>query len=151
MKKIKLVLILFFILFSVNLYSEEVTKPFEIKWNVKYDVPNVKGDLTIKNDVTGKEFKITAKDFLIREKAYKNWRVLEVKTPIITDLEQEDDDIIVTFNYFDDDTKSILSGKFIVSVKYIAEQVNKQKETILIGGWIGTAVYAFFVTLLILL
>jgi len=153
-KMVKYVFIIIFLLSSICVYGEkkiESPKPFAIEWNVKYDVPDVKGNLIIKNEISGKEFKISAKDFLIREKAYKNWRALELKTPIITDIDQEKDDIIVTFNYFDDDTKSILSGKFIVSIEYIREQSQDKKETYLIGGLTATTVYSILVTILLIL
>lgn len=153
-RKIKALFVIAFIFLALECFGadkEIPVKPFAIEWNVKYNVPDVKGNLIIKNEITGKEFKIPAKDFLIREKAYKNWRTLEVKNPVITDIEQGGDDIIVTFNYFDDDTKSILSGKFIVSIEYIKEQTNSKKELFLIGGLSATTVYSILVTILLIL
>jgi len=122
---------LFFLLICFSLIScstfekkEKVynvnTNDFAIKWDVEYIHPTDKeGYLIVINPETKKQFKISYKDFFVMDKAYKNWRIVEKANPMITSIVEKNEILIITFNYFDEDSKSILSGKFIVNTKYL--------------------------------
>ncbi len=125
---------------------------FSIKWKVDYKYPTPKdGYLIIKNPNTGREFKIDYKDFFVWKKSYENWRVVEKSDPMITDIEKKGNLLLVTFNYFDEESQSILSGQFIADRKYITNKSDQKKIRFWEGFSIGTGVYGVLVTILALL
>ena len=124
---------------------------FNITWDTEYKYPtDKKGYLLISNAKTGKQFKITYKDFFVWKKGYKNWRTVEKGKPIITDIEEEDNILKVTFNYISEDSKqSILSGKFLVDTKYIKNQSDLKKLRIYKSVIVGETIYSLLVTALV--
>lgn len=109
-------------------YEDAEEPTFNIKWDTTYIDPSegLDGYLEIKNPKTGTIVRITYKDFFIMKRAYKNWRSIENGTPVITNVEESGQYIVVTFNYFDNESKSILSGQFIVNTKYIKDKKDQQ-------------------------
>lgn len=125
-------------------------KGFSIMWNVSdYKFPDAKkGYLIITNPTTGKKFKISYRDFLIMKKAYKNWRIVEETNPVITNIEEKKDKIHVTFNYMNKN-KSILSGEFIVDMKYIKNKQDEKIKIYLTAGLVGSGVMNVIMILLL--
>lgn len=121
--------------------NQKIKESFAVVWNTKYIPPTDKdGHLVITNPETGKSFKISYKDFFIMKKAYKNWRLVEKSSPVITSIQQNGEKIYVIFNYLDGDGLSVLSGRFIVDLKYIKKQSDEKTKTYLKAGLISSGV-----------
>ena len=88
-------------------YEDAEEPTFNIKWDTTYIDPSegLDGYLEIKNPKTGTIVRITYKDFFIMKRAYKNWRSIENGTPVITNVEESGQYVVVTFNYFDNESK----------------------------------------------
>ena len=122
---------------------------FEINWEVKYEAPtNKKGVLIITNPKTKKSFKMSYKDFFIMKKGYKNWRVVEKGEPKITDVQEKKGVVYVKFNYFNEESKSILAGIFVVDTRYIKNIKEQKQIELLKNTTLVTGGYSIFVTIL---
>lgn len=158
---INFIIIIFLVLLTISSYAKDTS--FAVQWDTKYESPTDKeGNLIITNVETGSKFKMTYKDFFILKKAYKNWRTVEVCDPVITDVierqkkdadgkKTKEKEVVVIFNYFDENNKSILSGQFIVDPNYLTVETNKDKEAIKTGALVGTTVYSILTTIVIIL
>lgn len=151
--KNKLLLLLLAIIIYIPCFSADKISKEDIAITFTKDVadiPDVKGYLVIKNTKTNKTWKMTYKDFLILNKGYKNWRAVSENNPEIVSINEDEDYVNIIFTYYDEKSKSILSGKVIVGKRYLVKN-NSTKENILIGTNVGTAVYAILITILFLL
>jgi len=127
-------------------------KGVSIKWNTTYEAPTTEsGELIIKNPKTGKEFKMSYADFFIMKKAYTNWRTVESTDPVITNVEQNGEEVIVSFNYMDEKSKSILSGQFIVDLQYIVDGANSKKVVLWQAVSAGFGSYGIIATIVLLI
>ena len=85
------------------------------------------------------------------KKGYKNWREVERKTPIISEITADEENLYLTFNYIDSQHKSILSGKFTIHKKYIKDESEAKKLLFYKAGLIGTGTYSVLTTLALVL
>lgn len=96
---------------------EVIKKRFEIRPG------DDKSYIMLMDKQTNKVWTISYKEFKVLKQGYENWRIVENKKPVITEVIDEADRIIITFNYIDEDSGSVLSGKAIIKKEFI-EQIS---------------------------
>lgn len=107
--------------------------------------------LSITNEKTKETFRISYYDFKIATKAYQNWRVVEKATPTITEVNQDDKHVTITFNYIDNKGKSVLSGKVLINRKYIKSEESSGMKNFLWGALTATGAYGIILILVLVL
>lgn len=128
-------------------------------FTIKYEVPiNAKtlhikeGDdkrfLIVTNPESGDTWNISYKQFKIMSAAYKNWRVVENKDPIITKIEDDDEYINITFNYLSDNNKSVLSGVVSINKDFIHSEEDYKKY--FYGALAATGTYVVIALIILL-
>lgn len=120
-----------------------------------------KGYLEIKDIETNKVWTMSYKDFDKLIKSRKNWRVVEINTPVIKEIYEEDNFIYIVFGYYDkveDDllgfkynkNETVLSGKVLIHKKYLLSPDAKPCNVVFYQGLsLGLGVYSTIITIIL--
>lgn len=113
------------------------------------------GYLIITNASNGKQWEITHYEFKVWKRGYNNWRELENQKPVITNVNETENHISFTFNYFrineDGSKASILAGDVIINKKYLRTIKDEQEKEFYKNALIGTGSYAILTTGIIII
>jgi len=118
-------------------------------------------ELIIYNKRTKNQWTLSSQEFNILYEAYSNWRVVEQKDPIISDITEDDNYVYIHFGYYKDNPKSsfsffrsnknsVLAGKILIHKKYLIDKETAQ-NTKYKYLFFGSGIYSTLVTILLII